>query len=189
MSTKTRFWRYKREKRNKCYLPYHGHRRNGKTVIASTLIMKSMFMLISKLNYHTCIYPKYWDTQTLYYILFLNCKGYHFTTISPPVGVFKCCWMSAKQYRPWSDGVWSESTLFAQAYLSHYLGLLRYLAFAKIEDYFFFLFEHLAGWPFILPVLQICTGSGRTIPLTHLTTFSFYYMSDNTYYRSSQGDV
>ena len=38
--------------------------------------------------------------------------------------------MSCKSCRPWSDatfcGVWSGSTLFAQAYLSQYLGLIRY---------------------------------------------------------------
>ena len=35
------------------------------------------------------------------------------------------------QCRPWSDAafcsIWSESTLFAKAYLSQYLGLLGYL--------------------------------------------------------------
>ena len=36
------------------------------------------------------------------------------------------CWMSGKQYRPWSDAMfcsfWSGSTLFAEACLSEYLG-------------------------------------------------------------------
>ena len=44
--------------------------------------------------------------------------------------VFVMCWMSGKQCRPWLAatfcGMWSWSTLFAQACLSKYLGLLRY---------------------------------------------------------------
>ena len=42
----------------------------------------------------------------------------------------KYCCMYGKQCRPWSDaafcGVWSWSTQFAKAYLSQYVGLLRY---------------------------------------------------------------
>ena len=41
----------------------------------------------------------------------------------------KCCWMSGKQCRLWSDAtlcsVWSGSILFAQACLSQYLGLIQ----------------------------------------------------------------
>ena len=44
--------------------------------------------------------------------------------------MFKHGWMSGKQWRPWSDatycGIWSGSTLFAQACLSLCLGLLWY---------------------------------------------------------------
>ena len=45
--------------------------------------------------------------------------------------------MNGKQYRPWSDamfcGVWSGSTLFAQAYLSEYLNTV----YICISDYAF----------------------------------------------------
>ena len=48
----------------------------------------------------------------------------------------KYCCMYGKQCKPWSDAafchIWSESTLFAQACLSQYLGLLQY--FMKAYD-------------------------------------------------------
>ena len=57
----------------------------------------------------------------------LKSKQVHFTT---NLDVSKNCWMSGNQYRLWSDaakcGNWSGSTLFAQACLSQYVGVLRY---------------------------------------------------------------
>ena len=50
----------------------------------------------------------------------------------------KYCCMYGKQCRPWSDAeycsIWSGSTLFAKAYLSQYLGLLRYIGRVKQDD-------------------------------------------------------
>ena len=47
------------------------------------------------------------------------------------------CYMYGKQCRPWSDAafcsIWSRSTLFAKAYLSQYLGLLRYYLFMYLK--------------------------------------------------------
>ena len=63
------------------------------------------------LLFHCHICPKI-ETRAFYYLLIC----------------LTCCWMSGKQCRPWSGdgfcGVWSGSTLFAQACLSQHLGLL-----------------------------------------------------------------
>ena len=68
--------------------------------------------LVTLSTYHTC--PKIWNIP-LYYLLM--CLKY-------------CC-MYAKQCRPWLDaafcGIWSGATLFANAYLSQYLGLLQWV--------------------------------------------------------------
>ena len=57
-------------------------------------------------TYHTC--PKIWNSQFYYLLMCL-----------------KYCYMYSKQCRSWSDatfcGIWSGSTLFAEAYLSQYL--------------------------------------------------------------------
>ena len=70
------------------------------------------------------IYPKYWDTITIYHIyLKIWTSPFFYLPTS------KNCWMSGKQYRPWSDAadsVYSEPTLFTQG-RSQYLVLLRYL--------------------------------------------------------------
>ena len=61
-----------------------------------------------------------WLYTTLYWIL-------RSITV-PHVALSKNCWKSSKQCRSWSDATFcsirSGSTLFAQAYLSQYLGLL-----------------------------------------------------------------
>ena len=75
------------------------------------------------------IYPKYWDKLTPYHTCPKHwISSFHYTVT---VAVSKNWWMSGKQCRPWSDAafcaVWSGSTLFALACLSHYLGSIRYL--------------------------------------------------------------
>ena len=71
--------------------------------------------------YH--ITQKYWDTHTPYY----SCPKTLNNSIGLCIDMYKNCWMSGKQCRPWSDamfcGIWSGSTLFAQAYLSQNLQL------------------------------------------------------------------
>ena len=65
-------------------------------------------------SYHTC--PKIWNSPFYYLLMYL-----------------KYCCRYGKQCRPWSDvavcGIWSGSTLFAEAYLPQYLGLLLYIVF------------------------------------------------------------
>ena len=71
------------------------------------------------------IYPKYSDTFTTSYPSKIWKSSFYYLSIC-----LNYCWMSGKQRRPWSDaafcGVWSWSTLFAQAYQPQYSGLLRY---------------------------------------------------------------
>ena len=59
---------------------------------------------------------------------------------SSSIAVPRNCWMSSKHCRPWPDaaerGVWSGSTMFAQAYLSQYLGLIQWTRCALIYFHF-----------------------------------------------------
>ena len=80
---------------------------------------------------------------------------------SPLAGKVKNCWMSSKQCRPWSDAafcsIWSGSTLFLQACLSQYLGLLwhiicySYIAFLVASSISY----NLQGWNILL---SFCKG-------------------------------
>ena len=67
-----------------------------------------------------------WDPLSTYHTSSKICN-------SPFYYLFMClkyCCIYCKQCGPWSDaaecGIWPGSTLFAKAYLSQYLGLLRY---------------------------------------------------------------
>ena len=74
-----------------------------------------------------CNNHKYWDTLSTYHTApkIWN-SSFYYLLMCP-----KYCCMCGKQCWPWSDatfcGIWSGSTLFAKAYMSQYLGLLRYL--------------------------------------------------------------
>ena len=66
--------------------------------------------------------PNIWDTVTSYYISYLTQTFNNIIFLL--FDLSKNCWMSGKQWRPWSDtalcGVWSGSSLFAQACLSQH---------------------------------------------------------------------
>ena len=76
-------------------------------------------------TYH--IFPKYWDTLNTYHACPKIWKSPFYYLLM----FLKYCLMIGKQYRPWANAafcnIWSGSTLFVQAYLSQYLGLLWYL--------------------------------------------------------------
>ena len=69
--------------------------------------------------------PKYWDTLSTYH----TCPKVWNSPLNYLLMCLEYCCMYGKQCRPWSDAafccVWPGSTLFAKAYLSQYLGLLR----------------------------------------------------------------
>ena len=71
-----------------------------------------------------CIYSKYWDTLLLT-ILVLKFEHPFYHLLS----YVKSVRLTGKQCRPWSNavfgGIWSGSSLLAQACLSQYLGMLR----------------------------------------------------------------
>ena len=68
-----------------------------------------------------CIHSKNRDVLTPYLIF---PKIWTSPKILPVVS--KNCWMTGKQYKPWSDAAFCGITLFTVACLSQYLGLLWY---------------------------------------------------------------
>ena len=94
------------------------------------------------------IYSKYWVTLSIYRICAKVWNSPFFCFLM----CLKCCCMYGKQCRPWSDatfrGIWSGYTLFAKAYLSNYLGLLRYVQCLT------------RGWGlFVCPLWLVVTGA------------------------------